>query len=164
MDYEIVDVRSALTPELSSEIIQFWLSEGALPLTQAQERVTQVLQLVRQRSEDHRPGPIVGLCTGQVIWVQNLHQHFFNYRSFIGRQYRSLGVVKALCRSSFELLNQDYVSGRNREAVGVLLDIENPQLQQRRAAVWTDVCNFTFVGLSPKGNHIRIAYFDGAQI
>ena len=163
MNDSIIDVRNVLTPELKQEIIQFWVSEGALQPPQAQARVSQVLQIIRQQGPEDQLGAIMGICTAELLFVEHMQISFFNYRSYIGQNYRSMGLVKALLASSYLLLNQDYASGKQTEALGLLLDIENPLLKQRKGAVWGNY-KFTFIGLSPKGNHIRVAYFENAQL
>lgn len=159
MDYLIEDVRHDLAGSVRDEIVQFWLEEGALPEERATDRVNQAIQILRSESG----GPIIGICTAQIVYAKRVRSYLYNYRSFIGRTHRSHGLVRHLCISSYDLLNGDFVAGKQKLAIGVILDIENAQLQNIAPAVWPTT-KFVFIGLKDNGNHVRVRYFDGAQI
>lgn len=158
----IEDVRRQTDPDLQAEIIRFWTQNGALSLERATERVSEVIQIAR-----HPSGAILGLITGHLLFVDSMQLTFYTCRGFVGPDARSQGLIYLLCRDTYLLLNREFVSGANQESVGMFLDIESPLLQARNAAVWSDPEHeiaFYYIGQKPNGNHIRIAYFEGARL
>jgi len=159
VNYQIVDLRHKMTDQVRNEIIQFWLDEGALTHERAVARVDEVLQVIRSESD----GVLMGICTATIAFVPEMQSHLYNYRSFVGKSYRSHGLVRHLCIDTFERLNQDFIAGRQTRAIGVYLDIESAHLQKITPAVWPTT-KFVFVGVKPNGNHVRVRYFQGAEI
>lgn len=159
MQHEIVPLQQPLTEAARQEIIDFWLAERALTPERARQRVTETIQLIRHE----RDGSIVGICTARIVYVQHLRSYLYDYRSMIAREHRSQGLVRHLCISSFDRLNLDFVEGRQRLPIGVILNIESSHLQAITPAVWPTT-GFVFAGVRDNGNHIRVRYFDGAQI
>ena len=160
MAYQIVDVRQQMDEDQKQEIIEFWVKEGALNTEQGAKRVEQVLQIVKVAET----GEIAGVCTAFVFFVESMQLHFYQYRSFIGQAHRQAGLVKVLIDDSYKLLNREFREGRQTQAVGIFLDIENEHLKRRNRTVWKEAGDFFFVGLGRNGNHIRIAYFDDSRI
>lgn len=162
--YFIEDVRENLTPSLQNEIIQFWVGEGVLPEAVAQERVHQVIQVLRQNESK----AIIGLVSGQLKYIDAMKMHFYSCRGFVKEAYRSKGLFIKTFRDSYYLLNQDYVSGKNTQASGVFVNIENPLLKNHNQAIWwggdKGEVPYFFMGYSAQGHHIRIAYFTGVTV
>lgn len=162
--YSIEDVRENLTPTLQQEIIQFWVGEQVLPEDVAQERVHQVMQVLRHK-ESHA---MIGLVSGQLKYIDAMKMHFYNCRGFVKEAYRSQGLFIKTFRDTYYLLNTDYVSGKNTKASGVFVNIENPLLKNHNQAIWWGGDNgevpYFFMGYSAQGNHIRIAYFKGVTV
>lgn len=157
--FELTDVRGHLDQALQAEIIGFWTAQGALGPDEAGRRVGQVHLLARQPDT----GGIAGLCTIRPQAVPQLGVRLFYFRCFTAPDQRSAGLAKQLLSASYTCLNREFDAGGNHP-IGMLLDIENPLLHQRKAAVWHLGGDFFFAGIGPKGHHIRIAYFDGARL
>lgn len=162
--YFIEDVRDQLTPTLKQEIIQFWAEEEVLPQEVAQERVHQVMQVLRQNNSK----AIIGLVSGQLKYIEAMKMHFYNCRGFVKEEHRSQGLFIKTFRDTYYLLNQDYVSGKNTQASGIFVNIENPLLQSHNQAIWwggdKGEVPYFFMGYSARGNHLRIAYFKGVTV
>lgn len=158
-EYALEKMPAPLPAVLSSEIVSFWMGEGALSLEHAQARVNEVSYVARHG------GDIVGVCTIKPLYIESMQLTFYNCRSFVSPGHRSHSVMKHLFFATYDHLNAAYDPGcQPAMPVGIFLDIENPLLKQRKGAVWTEDRNLTFIGVKPNGNHIRIAYFDGAQL
>jgi hypothetical protein len=160
-DYTLEKMPAVLPPALAHEIVNFWVGEGALYAEDAQKRVREVHHVARHGIT----GAMVGVCTVKPIYIESMQLTFYNCRSFVSPGHRSHSVMKHLFFATYDDLNAAY-DPQHQPAlpVGIFLDIENTLLKQRKGAVWTEDRNLTFIGVKPNGNHIRIAYFDGAQI
>lgn len=158
-EYTLEKVPFPLPAVLAHEIIGFWVGERALSFEHAQARVAEVFYVARHG------GNIVGVCTIKPLYIDSMQLTFYNCRSFVSPAHRSHYVMKHLFFATYDDLNAAYDPKRQSAMpVGIFLDIENPLLKQRKGAVWTNDRNLTFIGIKPNGNHIRIAYFDGAQL
>ena len=163
-DYTLEKMPTPLSSVLTEEIIQFWASEGALQGEAARQRVGEVYLAARHK----HTGAIVGVCTIKPLFIESMGLSFYAFRCFVAQSHRSFEVLRQLFLATYDDLNGAYTPHAKRsqpsQPVGLFADIENTLLQQRKGAVWADARNLTFIGLKPNGNHIRIAYFEGAQI
>lgn len=79
-------MREQLTPTLQQEIIQFWVSEEVLPQEVAQERVHQVMQVLRQNDSK----AIIGLVSGQLKYIEAMKMQFYQPRLCLREEYKSI--------------------------------------------------------------------------
>src|SRR5687768_14869795 len=142
MDITIQPVMWKLDDTLRQQIVSFWVEHGAMSAETATERVKQVLQVARQGEG----GPIIGVCTAYVQYIDSLRLPLYMYRTFVANGTRSQGTAHRLFLKSFELLNKAYSEGRLTEACGVMLEIENDWLKARGGLVWHEDYHLTFVG------------------
>ncbi len=148
-----------ITPALSEEICAFWQREGALPNPDlAARRVKQVLVVCRATDS----GDIVGVATAVKMAVPRLLNNVvYYYRHYVAENWRQKQIGTALVRTSRQYLNQRFVSGEDTSAKGLFTVTESPILQKARRQGVSPAG--TFMGVNEKGEHLRIAWFDGAK-
>jgi hypothetical protein len=159
-DSQLIDVWGEKSPELSREIIDFWLEHKALTSRQqAEQRVPEVIYLARDPS-----GQIAAVSTIYNKLNPQLHNHFYHFRCFVARSHRRSQVAFSLLMAARDLLNRRFAEGKETLAIGMLMEVENPALQQHRnEAIWP-LSRFVYVGKNERGAHIRVFYFDDARI
>lgn len=159
MSLEIIPVWKQITPELKSELVQFWLDHKAIgDATQAAERVQQVVCLVRSES-----GEIVGVSTAHPRIVPRLRQPMYYYRNFIAEDFRGKQLGLPFLQKSREVLQEFNLAQPKPVCLGIILELENKSLAaHRNEAQWPE--GPTFIGYSPKGLHLRVWYFDGVRL
>ncbi len=159
MALEIIPVWKQITPELETELVDFWVKNKALgDAKQAAQRAKQVACIARSEQ-----GEIVGVSTAMPRVVPRLKQPMFYYRNFITEGYRGQQLAPPFLEKTKQAL-QAYNSAQEKPVcLGMLIELENKALAaHRNEAQWKE--GFTFIGYSPKGLHMRVWYFDGARV
>lgn len=158
-EFRIEVVWQNITPALGEEICTFWQRERALPNPGlAAQRVQQVLAVCRENAS----GDIVGVSTAVKMPVPRLLNNVvYYYRHFVAAQRRQKQIGTDLVRTSRQYLNQRFVSGEDTSAKGFFTVTESPILQKARRQGVSPAG--TFMGVNEKGEHLRIAWFDGAK-
>ena len=148
-----------LTSEDQQDLIDFWVSEKALPNAQAaQQRVAQVVMFARDEE-----GRIAGVCTALPQNPPQLGQPVYFYRSFIAPRYRQTLVVFRMLKKAIALLEED-ARAHDWPCIGVLLELENDRFGEKgRMPVWPGI-DFVYVGKSPRGLECRIHWFRDARL
>lgn len=159
MSLEIIPVWKKITPELETELVNFWIKNNAIEDAKlATQRAKQVACLVR--SED---GEIVGVSTAVPRIVPRLKQPMFYYRNFIAEGHRGKQLAPPFLEMTKTVLQEFNAAQANPVCLGILIELENKGLAaHRNEAQWKE--GFTFIGYSPKGNHMRVWYFEGAKV
>ncbi len=155
------NVWATKTPELQTEIIDFWLRTGALPSREhAAERVDQVIMLGRATASQQ----IVAVSTVYVQVNQQLGHPFYYFRCFVDEAHRRASLALHLLVAVRRELNARFVAGENPQILGIVLEVQNAAItQELTQAVWPRT-GFVYIGRNPRGDQVRVAYFDGARI
>lgn len=158
-EFAIEVVWQNITPALSEEICTFWQREGALSNPDlAARRVQQVLVVCREKGS----GNIIGVSTAVKMAVPRLLNNVvYFYRLFVGEAWRQKHIGTEITQASRKYLNQRFVSGEDTSAKGLFSVTESPILQKARRQGVSPAG--TFMGVNEKGEHLRIAWFDGAK-
>lgn len=138
-------------------LVEFWRAEGDLEENEGRRRVGQVL-LVATSVES---GSLAGVCTAVPEPFRRLGMTLWYYRVLVSGEARRSYLAFNLLRAGAELLEQRFVSGEDRRASGVLLEVENEDLMLVKRGRWRST-DFTFVGVTPRGRHLRVRYFPDA--
>lgn len=148
-----------ITPELQAEIVKFWVSNKAIgDQSQAAQRARQVACIARSES-----GEIIGVSTAQARVVPRLRQPMFYYRNFIAEAYRGKQLAPPFLEMTKQTLQSFNAAQPKPLCLGMVIELENKALaEHRNEAQWKE--GFTFIGYSPKGNHMRVWYFEGAKL
>lgn len=165
-DYSIEIVWPKPTEGVRVEVVGFWAKESAVAPDEAAPRSRQLACVARNAS-----GEIAGVSTAKAVVVPQLGFSCFNYRSFVGRRHRTIGLkstdlARRLLFDSYHTLNTRYASGRDPEVLGLFIEVENRSAMRRRnELVWNDFgANVVYVGRSARGCHCRVWYFEGARL
>jgi hypothetical protein len=156
--YEIVPTWRHVTPELQAELAAFWLSHNAMgDAERADARALQAVCVLRDEA-----GTLCGVATAMLRTIPRLRQPTYYYRMFIAPAHRKAQQALPIFRAACEILE-----GANKdqpESLGVLLEVENPDL----ARVFTHAIGArtgaAFIGYSPRGHQLRVVYFEGAKL
>ena len=158
-------VRFAEAPQVGDEaVLGFWEREGALPLGQGgADRLAEV-SFVALDGDD----TLVAVSTAYRRRNERLRAEMWHLRAFVGSAHRRSSLAAHLVRENRQWLEQAYVSGEDRSAPGILMEVESPELKSWRDAVWTVDWSagkrYTFIGENEKGDHLRVHWFPGARI
>ncbi len=159
--YYLENIWTAKTSEVQAEIVDFWLQTGALATyEEAAKRVAQVIFLSRAKAN----GQIVAVSTVYIQFNQQLGHPFYYFRCFVAEAHRRASLALHLLQAAREELNMRFTTGENPQTLGLVLEVQNEAIQQHlTTAVWPRT-GFVYIGRNPRGDHVRVSYFDGARI
>jgi len=157
---EIIPVWKNVTPELSAELVDLWSLTNAIPdPDKAVARAGQAICIARNAS-----GAICGVGTAFVRILPRLRQPMYYYRQFFAPEVLHR-LTQARQNPHERQVLQDYNAGlAEPESLGVLLELENPQVATHYTRAYEPVVDSTFIGYSPRGLQLRVSYFDGARL
>jgi len=158
--FTIHNVWKKVDPILADEIATLWLEQKALPdRRQAIERSQQVVFIAR--GED---GKIAGVSTAYKQLNPQIEHYFYYMRAFVHPDYRDGDIGRIFTRAIVSFFELQYVTGVDKEVIGVFMEIENQFFQKfRRDAIFPEA-DFVYIGKNERGVHLRVRYFEGAQI
>ena len=154
----IESVWGVVTPALRDELVAFWLAHGAFAdAAQARVRAQQAVLVARDAD-----GAVCAVGTAVVRVLPRLRQPMYYYRQFFAPSVRGQGWSYGFISAARRILETANAARPTPEALGLLLEIESPLLARRMACA--QEYEFTFIGYSPRGLQLRVAYFAGARL
>jgi hypothetical protein len=160
MSDTIVQTWKQITPELRQEVMDFWLSEGALGDPEsAAKRADQVLCVGRDGD-----GAIWAVGTAYLGVLSTLGQPTYFCRAFIAARRRGQRAMMPFFRAMRDMLEAYNRSLPKPEAIGILLELQNEMLSKRYRLAYEPEADAYFIGYSPRGNQLRLVYFEGAPL
>jgi hypothetical protein len=121
--YRIEPVLGRMTAALQSELVQFWLGEGALPDREtARARTGQVVCIARDAG-----GGIVSVSSVYLATLQGADDLHYFYRMFTRRQDRLWQLSAGMLRACVDIAMQTPL--RDKRARGIVIIAENPKLR-----------------------------------
>jgi hypothetical protein len=162
MTVDVVPVWKAVTPAIAAGLDELWARRGAV--ADAPGRAARAAQAVCIARDPARPGAILAVGTAVVRALPRLRQPMYYYRQYFAEAFRGGGQAIPFFNRARQVL-QDYNAALERpEALGVLLEIENPMLAKRYDHAVESDAGSVFIGYSPRGLQLRVSYFDGARL
>ncbi len=144
---------------IRDQILALWMEHGGPTGTRAEERLNQIVLVVRDSG-----GRVVGLSTAFKTYVQQLRNHFFAIRLMLAADHRIPGLTPKLLVKTRDFLESIHSHEDEPLAIGILTLVENPRLKEtRNQAIWP-ASGMVYVGNSKEGHHLRVYYFKGARI
>ena len=141
----------------SDDVVGLWLREGVLSYAEAKRRLAEVLLVATDDS-----GSPVGVCTAYLQRHEQLRTDMWHFRLFVGAAHRQSAVASALSSEGCAHLGSRFVTGQDQRAIGIVYEIESEFLKRAfTMATWERV-DFTFIGETAQGAHVRVHYFPGA--
>lgn len=151
--------------ELNAEdIAQVWVREAGLDLAEAQRRTAEIVFVAI--SPD---GEFGGVSTAYLAHSPQLGCPMWFGREFVAAAHRLSGIMMGLAYATRDYLEQRFVDGADRRAIGMLFEAEAPFLKTGAVgpiarfgplAIWPT--DFTFIGENAREDHVRVHYFAGA--
>lgn len=160
MTLEVVPVWKQVTPDIRDELVEFWTRHKAIGDAASQAaRADQAVCI--GRTED---GAVWGVGTAIVRVLPRLRQPMYFYRQFFAPEHRGQKQTVPFFNRVKAVL-QDYNRSLSApESLGVLVELENQMLSQRYTEAYGSQSGTTFIGYSPRGLQLRVAYFEGARL
>jgi hypothetical protein len=158
--FEIVPVWKNVTSELSAELVNLWARTGAIggPVN-AIVRARQAVCIARDAN-----GIACGVGTAVVRVLPRLRQPMYFYRQFFAPEFRGHRQTVPFFSRARDTLQAHNASLAAPEALGVLVELENPLLAARYVHACDPHSGTTFIGYSPRGLQLRVSYFDDARL
>ena len=157
---EITPVWKQVTPELKAELLAMWERNQAMrDPAQASVRADQAVCIGRDGN-----GVLCAVGTAVVRVLPRLRQPMYYYRQFFSQEMRGQRQTVPFFVRAREIL-QEYNTGLPKpESLGLLMELENPQLAARYNSAEGAAAGTTFIGYSPRGMQLRVSYFEGATL
>lgn len=142
-------------------LIEFWDREGAMDTPEARRRVAEVAFVVTEQREG-----VVDVSTVLLKYRQQLRMDMWYFRTFVAHEHRRTAIALSLLTQTRDYLEEQFVTGRDTRAPGVILELENEGVKrtQNEAFWWWPGVHFTFIGENAKGDHRRVYYFARARV
>ena len=159
-------VRFGDAPEADGEaVLGFWRREGALPPgDDGRDRLAEVSFVALDTGNR-----IAGVSTVYLRRNERLRTEVWHLRGFVGAEHRRSALAVLMLSENRKYLEARFVAGEDTRGLGLLMEIENPDLKSGRseavwAADWAPGIRYTFIGENGRGDHLRIHWFPGARI
>ena len=155
---DITPIWKQVTPELQAELLDMWQQNNTLrDPAMAAMRAAQAVCIARDGQ-----GKVIAVGTAVLRVLPRLRQPMYYYRQFFSRELRGRAKAVPFFERAKDILEQHNASLPAPESLGVLLELENPQLAARYDMAQGDLT--TFIGYSPRGLQLRVSYFHGATL
>ena len=151
-------VRGRIDDPLAAEIRAFWDRRGLLTPAEAEERLGQVVCVLR--SEDGELRAINSAFPREVAMVGG--RRFWSYRLAKDDDVGDPEVF-AMLSACFDALAAEFAASGDGPVGVCLLVSDTVFLERNSEAIWP-LSGFLHAGFSPEGTQLRLRYFEGARI
>lgn len=156
----VIPVWRQVGPELRDELVALWQGAAAIPdAATAHKRAAQAVCIARDAD-----GAVCAVGTAVVRVLPRLRQPMYYYRQFFAPSFRGQGRAISFLNEARRVLQAYNATLPAPESLGVLLELENPQLARHYTLAYDPSADSTFIGYSPRGLPLRVTYFDGARL
>ena len=157
---QVLPVWRQVTPALVEELTRFWLQHNAIANAEKAALRAQQAVLVARDAD----GNLCGVATAVPRVLPRLRQPLYYYRQFFAPKLRGRYQVLTFFRRAKQVLQAYNAALPRAESLGLLMEIENPQLARQFNRADMPQTQATFIGYSPAGLQLRVSYFDGARL
>ena len=142
----------------SDDVVALWTGEAILPPAEAERRVHEVQLVALAPGHD-----VVGVATAYLRRSPQLQMDMWYYRTYVSLAHRYSNISAQLTFATRDLLERRFLSGEDTRAGGILFDLQNEGMRAYfNRALWLPA-DFTFIGETEGGGHLRVHYFPGAH-
>ena len=145
------------TGDGEAAVIDFWRREGIELREREGRRVHEVLFVAV-----HESGELAAECSVYLQRDARLRLDLWFLRVYTGREHRMSSLATDLANAARRHLQERFTRGEDVRGAGLAMEIENAGLSTRGHAVWP-ITGAVFLGLTERGNHLRVNYFEGAR-
>ena len=158
-DFFFHPIRGTISSQLSSDVVSAWTALAGLSEVEAQRRLSELVLIVKDKS-----GKIAGISTAVKTHVPQIQNYVYVYRCFILPEFRAPALDTQMIVRSKALLAEASLVDTDKRSVGIMVVVQNELLKKHwRQAIWPGA-DMMYMGETPQGHHLRIAYFKGAKI
>jgi hypothetical protein len=158
--YTTQRVHGHLDDHLAEELLAFWHRHKALTQQQDRRHLPEVLAVLRDADDR-----IVGANAVRSARVPRLaNQPFHLYRCLLDARASHPDDWMALLEEGCDALDNLVVNHGSCPELGLLVQIEQPELQRAwPAAIWSST-SLVYAGYTDCGDQMRLRYYPGARI
>jgi hypothetical protein len=109
----------------ADDVLALWAREGAVAPEVAARRVDEVVTVVTAPD-----GTLAGIGSAYVHRVPQLRMDLFGIRLFVASEHRRSSLATHIMFRTRDVMAERYVDGRDRRALGILFEVENPGLRR----------------------------------
>jgi hypothetical protein len=145
--YHLLDVYDQITPELTQKIVVLWQSNGVLPAgIDPTQRVKEVAVVILDKEQN-----VVGVSTVYIEFRPRIKEHAFMYRMFIQPQDRMPGMMVAVIKQTYALLNALSMPNKPTSMMNIN---ENSKLIRPGTRRQFERMGYTYLGTDPQGHEV----------
>lgn len=155
-DYRIEPLGEGTVTE--QDVLDLWKRERIVVPEGPEQRLPEVLLVA-----SHEPEGLVGISSVYLSRNDQLGMSLWHFRVFVAEAHRWSNLAAKLASDTRDHFSRRFQSGEDRRAQGMIFEVENEALRQRKnLAVWRQT-DFVFIGVREgDGAHVRVFYFPGA--
>jgi hypothetical protein len=155
-----VAVWGQVAPELADELCAFWIEHKAIANpAAARARAAQAVCVARDGQ-----GGLAGVATAEIKVLPRLRQPLYYYRQFFARALRGQRQELPFYLEAKRILREHNASLPRPESLGLLLELQNAKIASAYRHAHEPGFEATFIGYSPRGQQLRVSYFEGAVL
>jgi hypothetical protein len=147
-------------PVDAEAVVNLWTREDAMPQDEARRRVREVL-VVATHGESADP---VGVVTVYLGRSDQLGMDAWYLRAFVAAEHRLTRVAWQLVLAARFELDRRHLTGEDTRAAAMLIEVENQALMHRLDYAEWHPADFTFIGETENGSHVRVHFLPGAMV
>jgi hypothetical protein len=140
------------------DVLAMWTAQGVVRPGEAERRMNEVLMVALGPGDE-----LAGVSTVYLQSNRQLGMSLWHYRTFVAPDHRMENLSLNLLWASRDHLRDRFVSGED-ETPGMLMEVENEFLKSYYNTGYWVISDFTFIGESELGAHVRVHYFPGARV
>jgi hypothetical protein len=140
------------------DVLELWAREAAMPETEAQRRVHEVLMVALDPND--------GVAAVSTVYLERNPQlglDLFYYRTYVANEHRMGHLAVRLLWATRDHLRERFEGGEDTRAPGMIMEVENELLKTYYNRAFWVISDFFFIGESEHGAHVRVHYFPGVQ-
>jgi hypothetical protein len=137
-------------------VLALWQREGVMEAEEAARRVHEVVCVGIDPT-----GELVAVSTAYLRRSRQLRMSLWYSRVFVAADHRMANLARRLAHEVRDVLRDRWVSGEDTRGAGMMFEVQNRGLRGHLVnATWRT--DYTFVGATVEGDHMRVHYFPGA--
>jgi len=158
--FRIDNIRERGDDSLKQRAIDRWLADGVMPAAEASRRAEELLLVATHIADDE----VAGMATTYLGTGGRLDLPLWHMRAYVAPDYRRHEIAFRMLMEAMQYHRGEFAAGRDTRGLGLYMEIENPYIKQHRNQALWPLSGLTFVGVNARGDHCRVAYFEGARL